>query len=130
LRAGLLKLGLITDGTGLQFKIWATHGVLHHIGIDVHDVNTRGPLQPGMAFVIEPGIYIREAALVNLPKTAENAAFIEKVRPMVQKYRNLGVRIEDSFLLTASGLERMSDRAPRTIDEVEQFMRQNSTARR
>jgi Xaa-Pro aminopeptidase len=130
LRTGLLKLGLITDGTGLQFKIWATHGVLHHIGLDVHDVNTRGPLQPGMAFVIEPGVYIREVALDNLPKTAENAAFIEKVRPMVQKYRNLGVRIEDSFLLTASGLERMSDRVPRTIDEIEAFMRQNSTARR
>ena len=130
LRAGLLKLGLITEGTGSQFKIWSTHGVLHHIGMDVHDVNTRGALQPGMAFVIEPGIYIREAALENLPKTPENAAFIEKVRPMVRKYRNLGVRIEDSFLLTASGLDRLSDRVPRTIDEIELFMRQNSTARR
>jgi Xaa-Pro aminopeptidase len=53
-----------------------------------------------MTFVIEPGIYIREAALSNLPKTPENAAFIEKVRPAVQKYWNIGVRIEDSFLLT------------------------------
>ena len=56
---------------------------------------------------IEPGIYIREAALDDLPKTPENAAFIEKVRPMVQKYQNIGVRIEDSFLLTepaSSGL--------------------------
>jgi Xaa-Pro aminopeptidase len=130
LRAGLLKLGLITEGTGSQFKIWSTHGVLHHIGMDVHDVNTRGALQPGMAFVIEPGIYIREAALENLPKTPTNAAFIEKVRPMVRKYRNLGVRIEDSFLLTASGLDRLSDRVPRTIDEIELFMRQNSTVRR
>ena len=130
IRAGLLKLGLVTEGTGTQFKIWSTHGVLHHIGIDVHDVNTRGPLEAGMAFVIEPGIYIREAALDNLPKTAENAAFIEKVRPVVQKYRNIGVRIEDSFLLTNAGLERLSDGVPRTIQEIEQFMRQSGTARR
>jgi len=36
-----------------------------------------------MTFVIEPGIYIRAAALDNLPKTPENAAFIDKVRPAV-----------------------------------------------
>ena len=130
LRAGLMKLGLVTEATGTQFKIWSTHGVLHHIGIDVHDVNTRGPLETGMAFVIEPGIYIREAALENLPKTPENAAFIEKVRPAVQKYRNIGVRIEDSFLLTGAGLERLSEGVPRTIQEIEQFMRQGGTARR
>jgi len=129
LREGLLKLGLITEPTGQQFKIWATHGVLHHIGMDVHDVNTRGPLEPGMAFVIEPGIYIREAALDNLPKTPESAAFIEKVRPVVQKYRNIGVRIEDSFLLTASGLERLSARVPRTIAEIESFMKQGNATR-
>jgi len=130
LRAGLLKLGLVTDATGQQFKIWSTHGVLHHIGMDVHDVNTRGPLETGMAFVIEPGIYIREAALDNLPKTSENAAFIEKVRPLVRKYKDIGVRIEDSFLLTAAGLERLSERVPRTLDEVERFMKQDRTARR
>jgi Xaa-Pro aminopeptidase len=75
-----------------------------------------------MTFVIEPGIYIREAALDNLPKTAENAAFIEKVRPVVQKYRNIGVRIEDSFLLTEAGLDRLSSGVPRTIAEIERFM--------
>jgi Xaa-Pro aminopeptidase len=123
LRAGLLKLGLVTEPAGTQFKIWSTHGVLHYIGMDVHDVSTRRVLEPGMAFVIEPGIYIREAALENLPKTPENAAFIAKVRPMVQKYRNIGVRIEDSFLLTASGLERLSERVPRTIEEIEAFLR-------
>ncbi|MGH9373108.1 MAG: aminopeptidase P N-terminal domain-containing protein, partial [Vicinamibacterales bacterium] len=123
LRAGLLKLGLVTESTGTQFKIWSTHGVLHYIGMDVHDVSTRRVLEPGMAFVIEPGIYIREAALDNLATTSENAAFIAKVRPMVQKYRDIGVRVEDSFLLTGSGLERLSDRVPRTIQEIESFMK-------
>ena len=121
LRAGLVRLGLVTDAKGQQFKIWSTHGVSHWIGMEVHDVAVPRPLGPGMAFVIEPGIYIREAALDNLPKTPENAAFIEKVRPMVQKYRNIGVRIEDSFLLTEAGLERLSsgraanDRGDRTV---------------
>jgi Xaa-Pro aminopeptidase len=130
LRAGLVKLGLVTEKTGQQFKIWATHGVLHWIGMDVHDVGPRRPFESGMAFVIEPGIYIREAALDNLPKTPENLAFIEKVRPAVQKYKDIGVRIEDSFLLTEKGLERLSESVPRTIDEVERFMQSRSTASR
>jgi Xaa-Pro aminopeptidase len=122
LRAGLLRLGLVTDPKGMQFKIWSTHGVSHWIGMDVHDVGIPRPLGPGMTFVIEPGIYIREAALDNLPKTPENAAFIQKVRPLVAKYRDIGVRIEDSFLLTGSGLDRLSRGVPRTIQEIEEFM--------
>jgi Xaa-Pro aminopeptidase len=127
LRAGLVRLGLVTETTGQQFKIWSTHGVLHWIGMDVHDVGTKRTIEPGMAFVIEPGIYIREAALEALPKTAENAAFIEKVRPLVAKYKNIGVRIEDSFLFTEKGLERLSAGVPRTLDEVEQFMKRTGT---
>ena len=126
LRAGLVRLGLVTDATGRQFKIWSTHGVTHWIGLDVHDVGIPRPLDAGMAFTIEPGIYIREAALHDLPKTPENAAFIEKVRPMVAKYKNIGVRIEDSYLLTPAGLERLSKSVPRTIDEIEQFMKGKS----
>jgi Xaa-Pro aminopeptidase len=131
LRAGLVKLGLVTEATGNQFKIWATHGVSHWIGMDVHDVGPRAtPLQPGMAFTIEPGIYIREAALDNLPKTPENQAFIEKVRAVVQKYKDIGVRVEDSFLLTATGLENLSAGVPRTIDAIEQFLKPVGSAHR
>jgi Xaa-Pro aminopeptidase len=130
LRAGLVKLGLVTENTGQQFKIWATHGVVHWIGMDVHDVGPRRPFESGMAFVIEPGIYIREAALDNLPKTPENVAFIEKVRPAVDKYKNIGVRVEDSFLITDKGLERLSAGVPRTVEEIERFMQSRSTATR
>lgn len=130
LRAGLVKLGLVFETTGQQFKVWATHGVVHWIGMDVHDVGPRRPLEPGMAFVIEPGIYIREAALDNLPRTPENLAFIEKVRPQVRKYKNIGVRVEDSFLLTDKGLERLSERVPRTVEEIERFMQSAGTAGR
>jgi len=128
LRAGLLKLGLVTEPAGNQFKIWATHGVTHWIGHDVHDVGVRGkPLAAGMAFVIEPGVYIREAALNDLPKTPENLAFIAAVRPAVQKYKDIGIRIEDSFLLTESGLENLSRTVPRTLDDVERFMASKGT---
>jgi Xaa-Pro aminopeptidase len=126
LRAGLVRLGLVVEPKGQQFKIWSTHGVSHWIGMEVHDVSVPRPLAAGMTFVIEPGIYIREVALDNLPKTPQNAAFIEKVRPMVQKYKNIGVRIEDSFLLTESGLERLSAGVPRTVEEVEAFVGKKS----
>ncbi len=127
IREGLLQLGLITDPKGDQYRTWLTHGTSHFIGMDVHDVGNAGsPLVPGMAFVMEPGIYVREGALENLPKTPENAAFIEKVRPAFEKYRNIGIRIEDSFLMTEAGLECLSAGVPRTIEEVEAFMRSRS----
>lgn len=123
-RQGLLSLGLITDASGNQFRTWWTHGIVHWIGMDVHDVGDAGAvLAPGMAFVMEPGLYIREAALDALPKTPENEAFIAKVRPVVQKYKDIGVRIEDSFLLTEKGLTRLSAAVPRTVEEIETFMR-------
>ncbi|HVD93801.1 MAG TPA: aminopeptidase P N-terminal domain-containing protein [Vicinamibacterales bacterium] len=128
LRAGLVKLGLVLEPTGTQFKIWATHGVSHWIGMDVHDVGARNkPIAPGMAFTIEPGIYVREAALNDLPKTPENAAFIEKVRAAVQKYKDVGVRIEDSFLVTDKGVENLSASVPRTLADVERFLASRGT---
>jgi Xaa-Pro aminopeptidase len=127
IKAGLLKLGLITDASGDQFRTWYTHGICHFIGMDVHDVGDyERPLEPGMAFVIEPGLYIREAALEALDDTPENRAFIQQVRPMVQKYKDTGVRIEDSFLLTGEGLTRLSATVPRTVEEIEAFMRGSS----
>ncbi len=123
-KAGLLKLGLITNVDSDQYRMWYTHNASHYIGIDVHDVGDRNrPLEPGMAFVIEPGLYIRPAALDALPRTAENDALIEKVRPAVTKYADLGVRVEDSFLLEETGLRRLSAAVPRTIEEIEAFLR-------
>ena len=131
IKAGLLKLGLITDATGDQFRIWYTHGICHWIGLDVHDVGSyRRPLEPGMAFTLEPGVYIRQAALDQLPDTPENRAFKEKVRPAVEKYRDIGIRVEDSFLLTESGPRRLSAGVPRTVEEIEAFMKGAGTASR
>ena len=123
-KEGLLKLGLITDATGPQFRTWYTHGICHWIGMDVHDVGDyKRPLEAGMAFVIEPGLYIRPEALEQLPDTPENRTFRDKVAPAVKKYAGVGVRIEDSFLLTDKELVRLSAKVPRTIQEIDDFMK-------
>ncbi|HEY7292871.1 MAG TPA: aminopeptidase P N-terminal domain-containing protein [Vicinamibacterales bacterium] len=124
IKAGLLKLGLITDTKGDQYRMWYTHGAGHYIGLDVHDVGDRTrALEPGMAFTIEPGIYIRQAAIDALPRTPENNDLVAKIQPAVTKYLDIGVRIEDSFLLDDSGLVRLSASVPRTVQEVEAFMK-------
>ena len=124
IKEGLLELGLITDTTGPQFRTWYTHGICHWIGMDVHDVGDyQRPLEAGMAFVIEPGLYIRPEALEQLADTPENRAFREKVGPAVNKYAGIGVRIEDSFLLTEKELVRLSAKVPRTTQEIDNFMR-------
>ncbi|MEQ1870181.1 MAG: aminopeptidase P family protein [Vicinamibacterales bacterium] len=125
IKSGLLKLGLITDTSGNQYRLWFTHGATHYIGIDVHDVgdNRRG-LQPGMAFTIEPGLYIRQSALDALPLTPENISLIKSVQPMVQKYEGLGVRVEDSFIVDVHGtVQRLSSAVPRAVEAVEAFLR-------
>lgn len=124
-RAGLVKLGLVTDPTGDQFRIWYPHGICHWIGLDVHDVGDYSrPLEAGMAFTIEPGIYIRDGSLERLPDTPENKAFKEKVAPVVKKYLNIGIRLEDSFLLTDAGADKLSAKAPHTIEQIETFLKQ------
>jgi len=72
------------------------HGLSHWIGMDVHDVGGNLPLAPGMAFTVEPGIYI----------PAES----------------LGVRIEDDILVTAAGAVVLSKGAPRTVSDIEKVM--------
>ena len=122
-KPGLLKLGLIADATGDQFRTWYTHGVSHWIGMDVHDVGDyRRPLEAGMAFTIEPGIYIRPVALEQLPDTPENRAFKAAVAAAVAKYKDIGVRIEDSILLTPTGPELLSKDVPRTIEAIEELL--------
>jgi Xaa-Pro aminopeptidase len=107
--------------------MWYTHGAAHYIGIDVHDVGESSrPLAAGMAFTIEPGIYVRQAALDALPKTPANVALIEKVQPAVRKYADIGVRIEDSFLLDESGLRNLSAGLPKTIADIEALMRRRT----
>jgi Xaa-Pro aminopeptidase len=118
---GLEALGLVSRTTGpdleQQISLWFPHGPTHGIGVDVHD--PLGVLDPGAAFVIEPGLYIRSDTFARLPKSPATAAFIEKVTPALEKYRDIGVRVEDSFVMTPSGPEMLSGKAPRRTEDIE-----------
>ncbi|HEY0545973.1 MAG TPA: Xaa-Pro aminopeptidase [Pyrinomonadaceae bacterium] len=123
IKDGLLKLGLITDKSSNQYRIWFMHGNSHFLGMNVHDVGMRGTkLEVGMTFTNEPGIYVREDALDYLPKTPENEQFIAAVRPAFEKYKNIGVRIEDDMLITPDGPKWMTAAIPRTIPDIEAFI--------
>jgi Xaa-Pro aminopeptidase len=124
LKEGMLKLGLITDAASQQYAMWYTHGTSHFIGLDVHDVGGRTDvLQPGMTFTIEPGLYIRQSVLDQLPRTPANLELIAKIQPAVTKYADIGVRIEDSFAMDADGVRNLSAAVPKTIADIEAFMR-------
>ena len=56
-----------------------------------------------------------------LPDTPRNRQFVAKVGPLVPRYENTGIRIEDDYIITDKGLERVS-RVPREIDEIEALM--------
>jgi len=75
-----------------------------------------------MVFTNEPGIYIRPDALDNLPKTEANEKFIAAVRPAFERYKGIGVRIEDDMLVTADGCRWMTATLPRSIADIEGFI--------
>lgn len=123
IKDGLLKLGLITDKNSNQHRTWFMHGTSHWLGMNVHDIGLfTAKFEPGMVFTVEPGIYIRPDALDNLPKTPDNEKFIAAVRPAFEKYKNIGVRIEDDLVVTANGYHNMSAALPRTIPDIESFI--------
>ena len=141
--AGLARLGLIESATATydcgsaqqpqqcpQLELYYMHGLGHGIGLEVHDPEQfyfTGTIAAGSAFTIEPGVYVRENLLEILPKTARNDALIARIRPAVEKFRNIGVRIEDDYIVTPQGVEWIS-RAPREAAEVEALMRENVAA--
>jgi Xaa-Pro aminopeptidase len=118
-RKALYKMGLITDPeNSQQLAVWLPHGISHGIGLNVHDPG--GPeLQPGMVVTVEPGLYFRPDALDNLPKTPENEKFIAAVRPAFEKYKGIGVRIEDDVLVTNGEPKVISAGIPSKLEDVE-----------
>jgi Xaa-Pro aminopeptidase len=127
---GLARLGLITGvgatipGTEIpQSSIWYMHSLGHWLGMNVHDVG--GELvvfKPGMIMTNEPGIYIREDALDYLPDNQQTKAWLAKIRPAFEKYKNIGVRIEDDMLITDAGVEWLTKALPRKLEDIEYFM--------
>jgi len=121
LAQGMLDLGLLT-GTldaalelgdkreGGYFRFYM-HRTGHWLGLDVHDAGEykRGeqwlPLAAGNVVTVEPGIYVRPAA--DVP----------------EHFWNIGIRIEDDALVTADGCELITAACPKTIADIEAWMR-------
>ena len=111
---GLVKLGLLKGDPATLVKSYGhrrltLHGVSHWVGLDVHDSGSYGvaggksrAFEPGMVFTIEPGIYI--------PANTQG---------LDPKWWDIGVRIEDTVLVTKDGYDCLSCGAPREIAEVE-----------
>ncbi|MFN4083234.1 MAG: aminopeptidase P family protein [Bacteroidia bacterium] len=100
----LVDLGLITmDDIKKQNPAWPAykkyfmHGTSHFLGIDVHDVGMRyEPMQPGMTFSCEPGIYIKEEAI--------------------------GIRLENEILITEDGCIDLMEHIPIEAEQIEDLM--------
>lgn len=100
----LLKLGLLkTEDVKKQDPAWPAykkyfmHGTSHFLGLDVHDVGFfQEPIQAGMVFTVEPGIYVLE--------------------------EGLGIRIENNFLVTTNGQLDLMKNIPIETDEIEELM--------
>lgn len=126
IKEGLLKVGLITDKTSMQqHRLWFMHGTSHWLGMNVHDVGGPAKIVPGVVFTNEPGIYVRPDALDQMPpgwKQEDWDKFKAAVRPAFEKYKGIGVRIEDDLLITADGVKWMTEALPRKLSEIEDFI--------
>jgi Xaa-Pro aminopeptidase len=109
-----------------QFRLYYMHGLGHGIGLDVHDPDPShlDRFVAGSVFTIEPGVYIRADALDHLPDTPENRAMAQRLRPTLERYVHTGVRLEDNYLVTDEDFIRLTEPAPREMDEVEALMRE------
>ena len=163
LSEGLVDLGLlpgpvdevIAKGWYRQFYF---HGTGHWLGIDVHDAGAykrdraARPMAPGMAFTVEPGLYIApEKGTVTLTHSLYDAdaaldeafrlgpAEAKKARQqrddeagsmdftIPEEFLGIGVRIEDDILITDTGHENMTTLVPVDPDEIETLCAEESS---
>lgn len=104
MESALLDLKLLTpsdiekqDSSFPAYKKYFMHGTSHHLGLDVHDLAHRyDPIQAGMVFTCEPGIYIRE--------------------------EGMGVRLENDILVTDTGPVDLMSNIPIEAEEIEELM--------
>lgn len=100
LKIGLLNKSAIKneDPENKAYRKYLYHGISHHLGLDVHDLGTRtAPIEAGMVFTVEPGIYIKE--------------------------EQMGVRIENNIWITKTGNQDLFKNIPIKAEEIEALMK-------
>ncbi|EAW33526.1 aminopeptidase P N-terminal domain-containing protein [Lyngbya sp. PCC 8106] len=116
---GLMDLGLLTGEIEEiikeeKYKPFYMHRTGHWLGLDVHDVGVyqwgENPqeLQPGQVLTVEPGIYISPEI-----KPVEGQPEVD------QRWRGIGVRIEDDVLVTSQGYDVLTAGVPKSVEEME-----------
>ncbi len=97
----LIKLGMIEKQE--EISRYYYHGSGHYIGLYTHDVgDDNSPLEPDMMFTLEPGLYFEELGI--------------------------GIRIEDTLLVTKDGCEVLTAQIPKTVEEIEAAMAKGENA--
>jgi Xaa-Pro aminopeptidase len=116
LTEGMVRLGLLKGEPAKlieeeQYKKFYMHRLGHYLGLDVHDAGAYHldgeprPVEVGIVMTVEPGLYIAEDA-----------------EDIPDKYRGIGVRIEDDVLVTPDGHRVLTDKAPKQVAEIEALM--------
>lgn len=116
LTKGLVSLGLLKGKVKKlikdeKYKQFYMHRTGHWLGMDVHDVGEYKIdqewrlLEPGMVLTVEPGLYIPADC-----------------KQVDEKWRGIGIRIEDDVLVTEYGNEILTGGVPKAIAEIEALM--------
>ena len=125
LAEGLIELGVLScsldealDPERQFYRRYTLHNVSHMLGLDVHDCAKAraetyryGTLREGMALTVEPGLYFQ-------PDDAT----------VPERFRGIGVRIEDDIIVTSSGRENMSASLPSEPNAVERWIAELTTS--
>ncbi len=116
LTEGLVKLKILSGSVNQlikkeSYKSFYMHRTGHWLGMDVHDVgayklkNQWRPLKSGMVLTVEPGLYIAPDADV------------------ANKWKGIGIRIEDDVLVTSKGPQILTAALVKKSDDIEQLMK-------
>ncbi|CAA2972654.1 intermediate cleaving peptidase 55, mitochondrial [Olea europaea var. sylvestris] len=107
LRRGFKEIGILKDNRPRSYHLLNPTNIGHYLGMDVHDCSTISydrTLKPGVVITIEPGVYI--------PSDFDGP----------ERYRGIGIRIEDEVLITESGYEVLTGSIPKEIKHIESLL--------
>ncbi|XP_020582246.1 probable Xaa-Pro aminopeptidase 3 isoform X2 [Phalaenopsis equestris] len=107
LRRGCKKIGILKDERSYAYYKLNPTSIGHYLGMDIHDcasISNNRPLQPGVVITIEPGLYIPVS--FNAP----------------ERFRGVGIRIEDEVLISETGCEVLTASMPKEISHIKSLL--------